>query len=238
VKVLILASGLGNRLKPLTNDIPKCLTPIDHRTILDYQLQSFAAANLRDIVITTGPFEEKLINFLKPYQSQFHFTLVKNELYAKTNYIYSIYQAIPFIQDDIILVHGDLVFFPNILTSLLTAPHKDAVLIKKNHQPQSDFKGLIENECIRQIGVQLFAENCHFLAPLYKFSQNSWLKWLNRIEQFIKQNQTQCYAENALNELLATEITLKPVYFDREICMEIDTMEDLNTLKARILQQN
>jgi len=111
LKALILASGTGSRLRPLTNDRPKCLINLkNEKTILELQLNAFQKASIKDIVITTGPFEIHVIDFLKSYKHNLNIKLVNNELYKKTNYIYSMYKAKNYLDNDIILIHGDLVF--------------------------------------------------------------------------------------------------------------------------------
>src|SRR5258706_12570761 len=59
-KVLLMAAGLGTRLRPLTDEIPKCLVPIAGRPLLDYWLDLFAAAVLRDILINTHHLPPKV----------------------------------------------------------------------------------------------------------------------------------------------------------------------------------
>jgi mannose-1-phosphate guanylyltransferase len=53
VRVLLLAGGLGTRLRPLTDTVPKCLVPIAGRPLLDYWLDRFGEAGLRQIRINT-----------------------------------------------------------------------------------------------------------------------------------------------------------------------------------------
>lgn len=60
--------------------------------------------------------------------------------------------------------------------------------------------------------------------------------WLNQIEIYINNNQVNCYAEDALNEIL-NDITLKPFYY-AEMCMEIDDFDDLKLAKQLISDNN
>ena len=114
--------------------------------------------------------------------------------------------------------------------------HKNSVIIEKNNQPKSDFKGAIENDKIKEISVHLFEKNCHFLAPFYKFSKEDFSKWLNKIEEYVNNNQVTCYAENALNELLGSEVELHVVYLKNRLCMEVDDINDLETVRKRLLK--
>src|ERR1041385_7976424 len=63
-KILLMAAGLGTRLRPLTDEVPKCLIPIAGRPLLDYWLDLFAPPNLRDILINTHHLPHKVRNYL------------------------------------------------------------------------------------------------------------------------------------------------------------------------------
>ena len=231
MKALILASGMGMRLNSLTDVTPKCLIKVTNKTILDFQLEALYEQGITDVVITTGHLEYKISDFIKKYEPKLSITLIHNEIYDKTNYIYSIFKAKEELDDDIILIHGDLVFEKNVLKTLLMSQHKNSVIIEKGNQPKDDFKGAIEIDKIKEISIHLFEENCHFLAPLYKFSQQDFAKWLNKIDEYVTKNQVTCYAENALNELLGSEVELHAVYLKNSLCMEVDDSKDLETVR-------
>ena len=111
MKALILNSGLGSRMGVLTSEHPKCMTEISAReTILSRQLRQIAAAGITEVVMTTGLFDSVLVNYCNSLDLPLHYIFVKNPVYDKTNYIYSIYCAREYLDDDIILMHGDLVF--------------------------------------------------------------------------------------------------------------------------------
>ncbi len=57
MKALILNSGMGKRMGPLTSEHPKCMTEISESdTILSRQLKLIAAAGIKEVVMTTGAF--------------------------------------------------------------------------------------------------------------------------------------------------------------------------------------
>ncbi len=232
MKAIILASGIAKRLQPLTDNIPKCLVKINGITILDLQLSMLKQAGIDRIVITSGPFENALDAFLNPYRKELSITTIKNELYDKTNYIYSIYRAKDELQDDIILLHGDLIFAQQVLDKLIHNEEQSCAIVRQHDRPEKDFKARIQQQRILEIGTTLKGEECHFLAPMYRFSQSSFALWLDRIIEYVEQNKVHCYAENALNELLNDSIHLVPIYIGQdELCMEIDDIEDLETAR-------
>ena len=229
MKALILASGTGSRLKPLTDRKPKCLIPLKNgRNILELQILALDRAGIKDIIITTGPFEDQMIEFVEKCNPELDIKLVRNEIYDCTNYIYSMYKVEKYMNEDILLMHGDLVFDYTVLTKLLDSSYENGVLIKRDHHPQKDFKAKIRKDGrVMKIAVDLTGANSHFLAPFYKFSYKSMVLWLENIRRFVENDQKNCYAENALNELLGSRIDLRAVYFNDELCVEIDDFEDL-----------
>ena len=112
MKALILNSGLGHRMGVLTSEHPKCMTEISAKdTILSRQLKLIAEAGIEEVVMTTGYFDEILVNYCHSLNLPLHYTFVNNPIYDKTNYIYSIYCAREYLRgEDIVLMHGDLVF--------------------------------------------------------------------------------------------------------------------------------
>ena len=135
------------------------------------------------------------------------------------------------IDNDILLLHSDMVFDRALLKKLLQSKDENAVLVNNKEQlPEKDFKAKIERGIVQEIGVNVTGKNCFFLPPIYKFSKKSFLRWMREIEKFINDGKTRVYAENAFNEI-SEEIRLKPVYFGDEFCMEIDTLQDLEIAK-------
>ena len=126
MKALILASGTGSRLKPLTDRNPKCLIPLKSgRNILELQILALDRAGIKDIIITTGPFEDQMVEFVEKCNSELDIKLVRNEIYEDTNYIYSMYKAEKYLNEDILLMHGDLVFDDTVLTKLLDSCYEN-----------------------------------------------------------------------------------------------------------------
>ena len=65
MKAIILNSGIGKRMRPFTNENPKCLAKINGKTILEHELENISHYDLKNIIITTGPFEGKIQRFIK-----------------------------------------------------------------------------------------------------------------------------------------------------------------------------
>ena len=229
MKALILASGSGRRLHPLTEHVPKTLTQIGNKTILDYQLEGLIQHGIDKVIITTGPFREKIIEHVQSNYS-IKASFVNNPRYETTNYIYTLWLTKDLIDEDIILMHGDLMFDSILIKKLLAASNNRVPVNRKIRPPKKDFKALLENNRVVKIAVELSGPNTYLSAPMYKFSSTDFLRWLAEIESFVKKGQTDCYAEDAFNEI-SRETALYPLYYE-EFCMEIDTLSDLRKVEG------
>ena len=233
MKALVLNSGRGERLLPLTKYTPKALIIIGDKPLLGHQIDNLVGCDIRNIVVTTGPFENKIRKYVKEEYPDINVAYVKNPKYRTTNYIYSMWLTKKLIDDDIVLFHGDLFFEKKLLKELLEEKHANCVLVnRKIKPPRKDFKAVIENNIVTKIGVEFTGKNAFFSAPLYKFSKSDFLNWLNEIEKFIeKRGNLKIYAECILNDI-SNEMMLHPVYFAEGICLEIDNEKDLELARS------
>lgn len=235
MKAVILNSGMGKRMGEHTANRPKCLLEIGGGdTILSRQVRQLLNGGIGSFLITTGPFSEKIEEHLEALFPGLRVELVNNPRYETTNYIYSLLLAGELLDEEILLLHGDLVFEDSVLQKLLHSPHEHAVLVNGVVDlPEKDFKGRLEGGLVKKIAVDIFDQGCVFLIPMYRFSREGMQDWLKEMAQFAKAGRLNVYAEDALNNLL-DKISLYPVFIEREFCMEIDTPEDLE-LARRML---
>ncbi|MBR0417129.1 MAG: phosphoenolpyruvate mutase [Firmicutes bacterium] len=233
MKALILNSGLGSRMGVLTSEQPKCMTEISaHETILSRQLRLLADAGIEDVVITTGYYDGVLVQYCNELDLPLHFTFVKNPIYDKTNYIYSIYCAREYLDDDILLMHGDLVFDPEVLDRVLDSDVSVMTVSSTLPLPDKDFKARVKDGKVMAVGVDIFNDAMEAQA-LYKLYKKDWNKWLEKIVEFCEAGNTGVYAENALNELNGAA-DIKALDVENLLCSEIDNPEDLAVVSAKL----
>lgn len=233
MKAMILASGTGSRLMPLTKETPKNLVDINGKTVLGIQLEQLKATCLSEVIITTGPFKEKVEDYGKRLFPSMDITYVFNELYDSTNYIYSMYKCKDLIDDDFLLMHGDLVFDTELMDGIIKQDSCTVLMNRTIPLPEKDFKGLLKDNLVCKIGVDIFDENAYFLAPLYKLPKEPFLIWMNKIVEFVESGNVTCYAEDAFN-VISDTIQLKPFFYTDNFCKELDTFDDLDVIKQHI----
>ena len=233
MKALILNSGLGRRMGVLTSEHPKCMTDISAEdTILSRQLKIIAEAGIKEVVMTTGYFNEVLIEYCKSLHLPLQFTFVNNPLYSETNYIYSIHCAEEVLQDDVVLMHGDLVFGKDVFKQVLNSEKSCMAVSSTLPLPEKDFKAVIKGGKIEKVGIEFFDEALA-TQPLYKINKEDWLVWLEEIAVFCNADNRKCYAENAFNQV-SENCRIYPLDVKDELCNEIDTPEDLAIIVDRV----
>ena len=241
MKALILNSGLGTRMGVLTSEHPKCMTEISAKeTILSRQLRLLADCGISDVIMTTGAFDAVLVKYCQELDTPLNITFVKNPVFAETNYIYSIYCAKEYLaDDDIVLMHGDLVFEESVLSDVVNS--KDSVMAVSSTLPlpDKDFKAVVQNGVVKKVGIEFFNEAMAAQA-LYKLNKETWNIWLNKIVEYCESDDAskkKCYAENALNEITET-CEIKPYDVQNALCNEIDNVEDLAVVKNKLAELN
>lgn len=233
MKALILNSGLGNRMGGLTSKHPKCMTSISKNdTILSRQLKLLVKVDIHDVVMTTGYYNQVLMDYCMSLELPLNYRFVNNPKYAETNYIYSIYCAREYLDDDILLIHGDLVFEYQVLEQIMASERSCMKISSFLALPEKDFKAVLQNGKICKVGTQFF-ENAVEAQPLYKIRKKDWQIWMNEIEAFCESDHLNCYAEDAFNQI-SDHCEIYGLDVEEQLCTEIDTPEDLLVVTAKL----
>lgn len=234
MKAVIFNSGRGIRMGDMTSDRPKCMVELnDGETVFERQIRILRNCGIREFVITTGPYPEQLKAVAARYRD-LSFTFVNNPEYESTNYIVSMYYARKEITDDVLLLHGDLVFNESLICKMLGDERASLCLYHQTKElPDKDFKGRFENGFLREVSVCIFDKDCYAFQPLYKLSKSDVAKWLSAVEDFVENGDLGVYAENALNSILDT-LRIPGMSYHEDYIEEIDNQEDYIRVLAEI----
>ncbi|MDR1255188.1 MAG: phosphocholine cytidylyltransferase family protein [Puniceicoccales bacterium] len=135
-QIFILCAGEGQRLRPLTENQPKCLVPYRNKPLLQYQLEIFKALQLNDITLIGGYRHEVLPST---------YAKIVNARYAETNMLYSLFCAENRMDTsrDMIIVYGDIIYHTSVLKTLLEA--RDPIAIVTDIEWEHYWKNRMED---------------------------------------------------------------------------------------------
>ncbi len=112
MKALLLAAGLGTRLRPITNNIPKCLVPINGKPLLEYWLENLSNIGINEFLINTHYFSEQVIKYVKKSKYKNKITLFYEEELLNTGG--TVLKNKAFFNDEpFLLIHADNLSFCN-----------------------------------------------------------------------------------------------------------------------------
>ena len=131
--VVVLAAGCSRRLATLTRDIPKPLLPVGHQPLLLRSLDSISTHDLRDVVITTGYHGEVIKQTLGRHYRDLNIRYVDVPSYSQSGHAWSFYCVRHHWDEcgrpDILVVHGDLLFHPRLLSVALESSAPSCIVI-------------------------------------------------------------------------------------------------------------
>ena len=237
MRALVFNSGLGSRLGRLTADRPKCLVRLGSgETILHRQLRVLSSVGVREFVVTTGPYPDLVEAECRPFEaSGCRFSFVRNDSYAETNYIYSMWLARDLVAGgDLLVLHGDLVFDAGYVAGLLALPEGSYGSVDPALPvPEKDFSVEVEDGLVRRVGVGIEGENLMAFQAMYRLTAEAVDVWLGSVAEFVARGETGVYAEDAANEVFGEMHVLAHSYAEH-VLEEVDTPEDLARVSAMV----
>ena len=127
---LILAAGMGKRLKELTQDNTKCMVKVNGVRLIDRMLSQLARLGLRRTVIVTGYKGAELRRHVGRKWDGMKIDYVENPIYDKTNNIYSLALAsLELVKDDTLLLESDIILEDTILEKIISCPNPNVALV-------------------------------------------------------------------------------------------------------------
>jgi choline kinase len=235
MQAVVLAAGQGTRLRPLTDNCPKCLVEVQGKPILQRQLEALSDAGLRECVIVVGYRAAQVRDFFGAYFRNLAITYVENELFDSTNNIYSLWLARGQITEDLLLLEGDLVFESGLLIDFLEVPSRNAAVVDR-------FQPFMNGTVILADGDRATAmvlgreqprgfdyESALKTVNIYKFSRDAVSYVLMpALAGYVSEGQTDLFYETAISRAIAEgTIQLHVLRTGPRAWGEIDTSEDL-----------
>lgn len=134
VKVLILAAGEGSRLRPYTEDKPKCMVSYKGKPIIKYIFDALEQVGITDIGLITGYKNEVLSSYIKENYDNKEIRIYHNPLYSSTNMVYTMFCAEDFFDsdDDVIISYSDIIYSEKLVRQLAASEEGISVVVDKD----------------------------------------------------------------------------------------------------------
>jgi len=244
---IILAAGMGKRLKDLTKDKTKCMITVNDITLIERMLNQLDNLNLNKIVLVVGYKSKKLINFVDNLKINTPIEYVFNNIYDKTNNIYSLFLAKQYLENsDCIILESDLIFEDRILEELISDKRANLAYVDKFESWMDGTVVTIDenNHIIDFLSKDQFSfkdiQNYYKTMNIYKFSKDFSQKfYIPFLEAYLKSLGFNEYYEQVLKVLSNfKESNIEVKKNDGFKWYEIDDIQDLNIAESIFAQRD
>ena len=247
MQAIILAAGMGKRLKEYTTDNTKCMVPVNGVRLIDRMLEQLSGLGLSRVVIVVGYQGQNLIDYIgNRYEQKLKIQYVNNPIYDRTNNIYSLALAKDLMQeDDTLLLESDLIFDDGVLDLLLQNPFPNLALVAKYETWMDGTMVCIDRDCniVNFVTKEAFdyknVGQYYKTVNIYKFSKEfSQQKYVPFLEAYTKAVGSNEYYENVLRIIsFLNSHDLKALPIGNEKWYEIDDKQDLDIAEALFAEE-
>ena len=242
MKAVILAAGMGKRLRPRTDKLPKALVEVAGRPLLEYSLIALKESKLREVVIVVGFFGDLIRQKFGGKYKGLKISYITNNAYAQTGSMYSFSCAKDAITEDVILLESDLFYDPRAIKVMIESSYKNCMLVsEKSGSGDEVYICVDERKRIMKLGKGLAGKNRENaigeMVGISKFSIEFIATVFNRAEKDYKKGDLNYHYEECV---LLQSLSGEPVYAVLHSDLtwtEIDNEDDLKRARTKIYQR-
>lgn len=244
MQAVILAAGMGKRLKDLTQNNTKCMVKVNGVTLIDRMLHQIEKLNLSRIIIVVGYEGQKLIDYIATLGIRTPIEYVNNPIYDKTNNIYSLALAKDYLlQDDTLLFESDLIVEDSVIELLLNDPRETLALVDQ-------YESWMDGTCVKLADddtIEAFVPGKKFkfseirdyykTVNIYKFgkhfSETHYIPFLDAYQKALGVNE---YYEQVLRVItMLDDPEIKAKRLNGQLWYEIDDIQDLDIAESMFI---
>jgi len=241
MQAIILAAGMGKRLKELTQNNTKCMVKVNGVTLIERMLRQIDSKHLSRVVIVVGYESEKLMDYIKSLDISTPIEYVNNPIYDKTNNIYSLALAKDWLcKEDTLLFESDLIFEDSVLDALVEDPRDTLALVDK-------YESWMDGTCVKLADddtIEAFVPGKKFkfneiksyykTVNIYKFSKEfsktHYVPFLDAYQKALGENE---YYEQVLRVItMLDDPVIKAKRLNGQKWYEIDDIQDLDIAES------
>ena len=241
MQAIILAAGMGKRLKELTCNKTKCMVKVNGVSLLDRMLHQIEKYSLERIVIVVGYEGQHLMDYIGTLGIKTPIIFVNNPIYDKTNNIYSLALAKDYLkEDDTLLFESDLIFEDAVIDELLSDPRETLALVDKYESwmngtclrvdENDNIKDFISGKNVQYKEVVDYYKTVNIYKFSQRFSEKIYIPFLDAYENALGNNE---YYEQVLKVItMLDDPEIKAKRLNGEKWYEIDDVQELDIAEA------
>jgi len=241
MQAIILAAGMGKRLKTLTADNTKCMVEVNGVSLIERVLSQLDELGLNRIVIVDGYQSQKLRSYVATLNVKTPIEWRLNPFFDKTNNIYSLSLAIGDLEeDDTILLESDIIFEDGVLRDLMDDPRPTLALVDKYESwmdgtvvkvdENDDIVAFVPGKKFEYADIAEYYKTVN----IYKFSRRfSITHYIPFLEAYVKALGNNEYYEQVLRVIMHLDDSeLKAKRLTGQLWYEIDDLQDLDIAES------
>lgn len=237
MQALILAAGMGKRLKELTKNNTKCMVEVDGISLIDRMLHQLERQHLSRIVIVVGYKGQNLIDYIGTLDIKTPIIYVNNPIYDKTNNIYSLALAKDYLcREDTLLFESDIIFDEAVIENLLADPRETLAVVDKYESwmdgtcvtldDNDEIVSFVSGKAFQYGEIDQYYKTVNIYKFSRHFSQSYYVPFLEAYQKALGENE---YYEQVLRVItLLDEPEIKAMRLHGERWYEIDDEQDLD----------
>lgn len=238
-RAIILAAGMGTRLKPYTDKEHKCMTKVNEVPIIYNALCILEKCGIDEIVIVLGYLKERVRTQIAKFGIKAKITFVDNDEFAFTNTIYSLQKAlhaVTSVADELYILEGDVFFEQSIIEELMACEHENATVLEPyNDKLEGTFAELNKEGYVidwrhkSDQNERFILTDKYKTVNIHKFN-NTFVEsvFIPQLDQFVKDNGKNVPMEKLLRKIVQSDQNL--IWGDilkKKKWFEIDDINDL-----------
>jgi len=231
MKAIILAAGVGSRIRPLTDNCPKSLLKVGGNTILEMMLSHIQGCGINEVVFVVGYLQEQIKEYVEAKFPDLNTRFITNERYAETNTGFSLMLAMNEIKEsDFVKFDADVVFDRQILKNLIHSDYDNCLCIDKNINLEAEEIKVIIDDQNRVVKASKTVDPEDAVGEsigIEKISRETATYLLAELTTMMQDEQNhQEYYEAAYERLIEKNIPFNTLDITGLKWTEIDTRED------------
>lgn len=242
MKAIILAAGVGSRIRPLTDNCPKSLLKVGGKTILEMMVSHIQDCGINQVVFVLGYLQNQIKDYVKANFPDLNTHFITNERFSQTNTGYSLMLTRDLIKDSaFIKFDADVVFDKEILNRLIASEYANCLCIDKNiHLDAEEIKVIIgdNNRVVKASKEVNPSDAAGESIGIEKISAETAKLLYTELEKMMeKEENHQQYYEGAYERLMEKAVDFHALDISGLKWTEIDTREDFATAEKIFSQK-